>query len=82
MSAKRVVYAERMGDGQTVAYKLLGILHHIAPNADAQNACTRMFNSYPQGLERDKGMACALVDGYLYGNWPWEIETLNERKGK
>jgi hypothetical protein len=74
----RVVYSERMSDGQTVAYKLLGILHHIAPNRDAQNICTRMFNSVPEGLERDKAMTCALADGYLYGNWPWVLETLNK----
>lgn len=78
---QRVVYSERMGDGQTIAYKILGILQHIAPNKDAQNSCTRVFNGLPEGLERDKGMACALVDGYLYGNWPWTLETLNSSKG-
>jgi len=76
---KRVVYAERMGDGQTVAYKLLGILHHIAPDSEAQACCTRVFNSFEPGLERDKGMTCALADGYLYGNWPWVLAKLNKQ---
>lgn len=73
---KRVVYAATMGDGQSVAYKLLAILHHIAPNKAAQDACTRAYNSAPEGAERDKAMVCALADGYLYGNWPWELEKL------
>jgi hypothetical protein len=67
-----------MGDGQTVAYKILGILHHIAPDMDAQNVCTRIFNSVEPGVERDKTMVCALADGYLYGNWPWELEKLRK----
>jgi hypothetical protein len=74
-----MVYSRIMGDGQTIAYKILGILHHIAPNGEAQNICTRMFNSIPDGFERDKVMSCALTDGYLYGNWPWELEKLNTK---
>lgn len=72
------MYSERMRDGQTVAYKILGILHHIAPNAEAQNICTRMFNGIPAGFERDKAMSSALTDGYLYGNWPWVLANLNK----
>lgn len=68
-----IKYAARMGDGQSVAYKLLGVLHHIAPDRDAQNVCTRMFNSTPEGFDRDKAMVSALADGYLYGNWPWVL---------
>lgn len=73
-----MTYNSRMEDGQTVAYKILGILHHIAPDQNAQNICTRMFNGVPEGKERDKAMACALTDGYLYGNWPWVIADLNK----
>jgi hypothetical protein len=69
-----------MGDGQTVAYKLLGILHHIAPDKEAQNVCTRIFNSVAPGVEQDKTMCCALADGYLYGNWPWELVKLKVGK--
>ena len=76
-----IQYAARMGDGQTVAYKILGILHHIAPNKDAQNICTRAFNSVPSGVEQDKMMSCALTDGYLYGNWPWVPEEMIKKRG-
>jgi len=69
-------YASRMGDGQTVAYKLLGVLHHIAPNKEAQDICTRIYNGVPEGLLRDKAMVLALADGYVYGNWPWVIFAL------
>lgn len=71
-------YSSRMGDGQSVAYKLLGILHHIAPDGEAQNVCTQIFNSYQSGPEQDKAMCLALADGYLYGNWPWVIAKLNK----
>lgn len=66
-----IEYASKMGDGQTVAYKILGILHHIAPDKEAQNACTRVFKSYQEGVEQDTGMATTLAAGLLYGNWPW-----------
>lgn len=64
-------YISQMPDGQPVAYKLLAILQHIAPDGAAQRECTNFYNSMPSGWARDKAMACALVDGYLYGNWPW-----------
>jgi hypothetical protein len=60
------------------SYKLLGVLLSEAPDAAAQDVCTRMYNDAIAEGNTEHQMKCimstALVDGYRSGNWPW-IET-------
>lgn len=77
-----VCYAAKMGDGQSVAYKLLGILHHIANNRAQQEACTEMYRSVPEGFEQDKLMSQALTDGFMFGNWPWVLKEMRKEPFK
>lgn len=56
-------------------YYLLTILQYHAPTADAQQACTAMFNkAIADGASKEelhKTLSGALNDGLKYGNWPW-----------
>jgi hypothetical protein len=78
----QIHYPPRMADGQTIAYKLLAILQHIAPTSLDQQECAKLHNEHLPGPEQDKAMASALADGYLYGNWPWlvRISRLSDSK--
>lgn len=60
---------------QAVAYELLTLLQAYAPNGEAQDICSRMYNSLIKS-----GMAWYMIvstmlgslsDGLRYGNWPW-----------
>lgn len=54
------------------AYALLQILQKHAPSGNDQEICSKLYRSC---MGDEKTMACALVDGLLYGNWPWVLKT-------
>lgn len=60
-------------DERKIAYKLLSILQEYAPDQAGQQSCTELYNSLPHANvhEQVRHLACALVDGLQYGNWPW-----------
>lgn len=62
----------RCRDGQTIAYKLLGILQDLAPDQESQRLCTKYYEAFENDQrDQDEKMAAALYDGLAYGNWPW-----------
>jgi hypothetical protein len=68
----RLKMGRRLDDGQTIGYKVLGMLQQIAPDKEAQDACTLLFHRYNGPCkEQDQAMVAALYDGLAYGNWPW-----------
>lgn len=65
-------YPNRMVGGETIAYKILGILLHIAPDRMGQERCVALYKSESGPSEKqDKMMVMALANGYAHGNWPW-----------
>lgn len=56
------------------AYQILGIVQEYAPNLDAQNRVSALFNtSEASGGDPLVTMANVLADGLNHGNWPWHI---------
>lgn len=59
------------------AYQILGMLQDIAPDSNAQNICTKLYNDASMSSMHDKSllliMTNLLYDGLAYGNWPWIV---------
>jgi hypothetical protein len=57
--------------------KLLMVLQSYAPDASAQQTCSRIVHELQRCGESDREidltLAGCLVDGLRHGNWPWIV---------
>lgn len=52
---------------------LLKVLMELAPDDHARQRVLRSANEANADGQGAKYVACAIVDGILYGNWPWVL---------
>lgn len=52
---------------------LLKVLMELAPDDTARQRVLRSANEANAEGQGAKYIACAIVDGILYGNWPWVL---------
>lgn len=61
-------------------YSLLSILLHYAPDNQAQQHVSTIYNKMWEdnlsATEIENQLITALHDGIAYGNWPWVIQDL------
>lgn len=70
-----------MSRALSTSYRLLSVLQDYAPNGQAQEVCSQMYNKAIDDAaskeELDSMLATMLSDGLNHGNWPWVRGTGN-----
>lgn len=60
---------------RNIAYEILSIIHHYAPNASAQIKATIIYNRLMEAnssdMEIETQMVGILYKGVTVGLWPW-----------